>query len=73
MKRVYLALLALSCAAIGWLGSTVERQAHAQVTPPRELAGEWKDMGEANGVQAWRFVDGGTRCYVTSNGGISCK
>jgi hypothetical protein len=66
-------LIGIACIAIGWLGSTAERSAHAQVSPPGAMrAGEWADMGEANGTQVWRFVDSGRTCYVTSSGGISC-
>ena len=62
------------CLTLGWLGSTVERTASAQVQPPSAArVGEWVDMGEANGVQAFRFSDSGHICYVTTpNGGISC-
>ncbi len=73
MRRVTVLLAVALGAAIGWLGSTSERAAHAQVSPPSAArAGEWVDMGEANGVQAWRFNDSGHVCYVTSSGGISC-
>lgn len=73
MKRVTVLLVALCGVAIGWIGSASERAANAQVSPPSAArAGEWVDMGEANGVQAWRFNDSGHVCYVTSSGGISC-
>ncbi len=74
MRRVTVLLAVLLGIAIGWLGSASERAAHAQVSPPSAArAGEWQDMGEANGVQAFRFNDSGHVCYVTTpNGGISC-
>lgn len=65
-------LIGIACLAIGWLASTAERSAHAQVSPPSRMASEWADMGEANGTQVWRFTDTGHTCYVTSGGGISC-
>lgn len=67
-------LLGIACLTIGWLASTAERSAHAQVSPSSNLkVSDWVEMGEANGVQVWRFSDGtGHICFVTSSGGISC-
>lgn len=73
MRRVHALLLALGCATAGWLGSTAERQAHAQVTPPGALAGEPIDVGEADGVRVFMVRRNTDRCYFTSpGGGISC-
>lgn len=73
MKRVIVLTGAFLCVALGWFGATVEQQAHAQVSPPSQLA-DWQDMGEANGVRVFRVSRGrGSDCFVTTPaGGISC-
>lgn len=73
MKRVKILIAIVFGVGLGWLGSTAERSAHAQVSPPVGMkTSDWSDMGEANGTQVWRFTDMGHTCYVTSSGGISC-
>jgi hypothetical protein len=63
-------LIGIACIAIGWLGSTAERSAHAQVSPPTRL-GEWKSLGSVNDVEVYSI---GSGCFVTvPQGGISCR
>ncbi len=68
MKRVFLLSAIASCVVFGsWLGWSIPI-ANAQSQPSA-----WIDMGEANGVQAFRFTDAGRVCYVTTPaGGIAC-